>query len=148
MSRHLICIKLVCTAGLIGLLTVVPGARTGSAQTVSDMVRSLNNVLNPGDAQRLEDQARRNHRPQEERYWRDYRAVLESPDQYRRDYPDKERGDYRSRATTVIGATKAIKAIATTGATIATNEIIATINARNRNRQPDQASRLPFQTGR
>jgi len=61
------------------------------------MVRTLNNVLNPGDAQRLEDQARRNHRPQEERYWRDYRAGLESPDRYRRDYPDNERGDYRSR---------------------------------------------------
>src|SRR5215471_10901475 len=95
MSRHLTCVKLVCTAGLVGLLAVVPGARTGSAQTVSDMVRTLNNVLNPGDAQRLEDQARRNHRPQEERYWRDYRAGLESPDRSRRDYPDKERGDYR-----------------------------------------------------
>ena len=97
MSRHLTCIKLVCTAGLVGLLAVVPGARTGSAQTVSDMVRTLNNVLNTGDAQRLEDQARRNGRSQEERYWRDYRAGLESPDRYRRDYPDKERGDYRSR---------------------------------------------------
>ena len=97
MSRHLACIKLVCTAGLVELLAVVPGAPTGSAQTASDMVRTLNNVLNPGDAQRLEDQARRNHRPQEERYWRDYRAGLESPDRYRRDNPDTQRGDYRSR---------------------------------------------------
>jgi hypothetical protein len=60
------------------------------------MVRTLNNVMNPGDAQRLEDQARRNGRSQEERYWRDYRAGLESPDRYRRDY-DRDRGDYRSR---------------------------------------------------
>jgi hypothetical protein len=62
------------------------------------MVRTLNNVLNPGDAQRLEDQARRNGRPQEEHYWRDYRAGLDSPDRYRRDYgPDNRgRGDYRS----------------------------------------------------
>jgi len=61
------------------------------------MVRTLNNVLNPGDAQRFEDQARRNGRPQEERYWRDYRAGLDSPDRYRRDYgPDNRgRGGYR-----------------------------------------------------
>ncbi|MBV8845203.1 MAG: hypothetical protein JO307_20545 [Bryobacterales bacterium] len=61
------------------------------------MVRTLNNVLNPSDAQRLEDQARRNGRPQEERYWRDYRAGLDSPDRNRRDYgPDyRGRGDYR-----------------------------------------------------
>ena len=59
------------------------------------MVRTLNNVLNPSDAQRLEDQARRNGRPQEERYWRDYRAGLDAPDRNRR--PDyRERGDYRN----------------------------------------------------
>jgi len=54
-------------------------------------------VMNPSDAQRLEDQARRNGRSQEERYWRDYRAGLESPDRDRRDYRDRDRGDYRSR---------------------------------------------------
>ena len=95
--RHLTCMKLVCTAGLVGLLAVVPGARTGSAQSMNDMVRSLNNVLNPGDAQRLEDQARRNGRPQEERYWRDYQAGLGSPDRDYRDYRDRDRGDYSSR---------------------------------------------------
>ena len=97
MSRHSTSMKLLCTAGLVGLLAAVPGARTGSAQSVNDMVRTLNNVLNPGDAQRLEDQARRNGRPQEERYWRDYRAGLDSPDRSRRDYgPDyRGRGDYR-----------------------------------------------------
>ena len=97
MSRHLTCIKLVCSAGLVGLLAVVPGVRTGSAQSVNDMVRTLNNALNPGDAQRLEDQARRNGRSQEERYWRDYRAGLESPNRYGRDYRDRDSGDYRSR---------------------------------------------------
>jgi hypothetical protein len=75
MSRHSTSMKLLCTAGLVGLLAAVPGARTGSAQGVNDLVRTLNNILNPGDAQRLEDQARRNGRPQEERYWRDYRRV-------------------------------------------------------------------------
>jgi hypothetical protein len=96
MSRHS-CMRLRRTTGLVGLLAVVPCARTGSAQSMNDMVRTLNNVMNPGDAQRLEDQARRNGRSQEERYWRDYRAGLESPDRDRRDYRDRDRGDYRSR---------------------------------------------------
>ncbi len=103
MSRRSTSMKLLCTAGLVGLLAAVPGARTGSAQGMNDMVRTLNNVLNPGDAQRLEDQARRNSRPQEERYWRDYRAGLDSPDRNRRDYgrsgdrPEyRDRGDYRN----------------------------------------------------
>ena len=85
--------RLLCTTGLVGLLAVVPGVRTGSAQSVNDMARTLNNILNPGDAQRLEDQASRNGRPQEERYWRDYRAGLESPDRYRRDYGNRDYGD-------------------------------------------------------
>jgi hypothetical protein len=96
MSRHS-CMRLLRTTGLVGLLAVVPGVRTGSAQSMNDMVRTLNSVMNPGDAQRLEDQARRNRRPQEERYWRDYRAGLESPDPDRHDYRDRDRGDYRSR---------------------------------------------------
>jgi hypothetical protein len=85
------------------VLAAVPGFRPGSAQGVNDMVRTLNNVLNPGDAQRLEDQARRNGRLPEERYWRDYRAGLDAPDRNRRDYRRdgdrsgyRERGDYRN----------------------------------------------------
>jgi hypothetical protein len=51
-------------------------------------------VINPGDAQRYEDQARRNNRPDEERYWRDYRTGLENHGQTgdtgsRRDYGDR-----------------------------------------------------------
>jgi hypothetical protein len=90
MSRNSTCMRLLCTTGLVVLLAAVPGARPGSAQGVNDMVRTLNNVLNPSDAQRLEDQARRNARPQEERYWHDYRAGLESPDR------NRGRGDYRN----------------------------------------------------
>jgi len=65
-----------------------------SAQGVGDIVRGLNAVINPGDAQRLEDQARRNNQPAEERYWRDYRTGLEAPDRSRdtgarRDYGDR-----------------------------------------------------------
>jgi hypothetical protein len=78
---------------------LAPGARAGSAQSMNDMVRTLNNIVNPSDAQRLEDQARRTRRPREERYWHDYRAGLDSPDRNRRDYgPDyRGRGDYRSQ---------------------------------------------------
>src|SRR5437868_1547423 len=97
MPRHSTCVRLFSTAGLVGLLAAVPVARTGSAQSMNDMVRTLNNIVNPGDAQRLEDQARRNGRSQEERYWRDYRAGLDSPDRYRRDQPDRDRADYRGR---------------------------------------------------
>ena len=81
-------LRLFCTAGVVGLLAAVSGAGAGSAQSVNDMVRTLNNVLNPDDARRLEDQARRNGRLQEERYWHDYRAGLGPPDRYRRDYHD------------------------------------------------------------
>src|SRR5712671_2747691 len=98
MSRYATPMRLLCTTGLVGLLAMAPGARTGSAQSVNDMVRTLNNVVNPGDARRLEDQARRNDRPQEERYWRDYRAGLTSPDRNRRDYGrDGDRPGYRQQ---------------------------------------------------
>src|SRR5690349_21006504 len=65
-----------------------------SAQGVGDIVRGLNAVINPGDAQRLEDRARRNKQPADERYWRDYRTGLETPDRSRdtsarRDYGDR-----------------------------------------------------------
>jgi hypothetical protein len=50
------------------LLAAVPEAHTVSAQSMNDMVRTLKDALTPGDAQRLEDQARRKRRPQEERY--------------------------------------------------------------------------------
>ena len=97
MSRHSISIKLLGSVGMVALLAMAPGARTASAQGVNDMVRTLNNIVNPGDAQRLEDQARRKGRYQEERYWHDYRAGLDSPYRGNRDYgPDyRGRGDYR-----------------------------------------------------
>ena len=88
MSQHSTCIRLLCTAGLVGLVATVPNAHKASAQNLNDAVRKLNNIVNPGDAQRMEDQARRNGRYQEERYWHDYRAGLESPSRYRHDYRD------------------------------------------------------------
>jgi hypothetical protein len=73
----------------------VLSSQSSSAQGVSDIVRGLNAVINPGDAQRLEDQARRNNQPAEERYWRDYRSGLETPDRSRDTAPRRDYGDRR-----------------------------------------------------
>ena len=98
MSRYSICAKLLCAAGVAGLVTAVPGVHMGYAQNLNDMVRTLNSVINPGDAKRFEDQARRNGRPQEEHYWRDYRAGLDSPDRNRRDSGrEGDRSNYRGQ---------------------------------------------------
>jgi len=85
--------------GVVGVLFTQPAF----AQGVGDIVRGLNAIMNPSDAQRLEDQARRNNPPAEERYWRDYRTGLESHDRTgdtgpRRDYGDRrfDPGDPRT----------------------------------------------------
>src|SRR5216684_1158003 len=85
--------RVLYTASVAGLMSALT-AHPPSAQGVGDIVRGLNAVINPGDAQRLEDQARRNNQPAEERYWRDYRTGLEAPDRsrdtgVRRDYGDR-----------------------------------------------------------
>ena len=85
--------RVLYTASVAGLMSALT-AHPPSAQGVGDIVRGLNAVINPGDARRLEDQARRNNRPAEERYWRDYRTGLETPDRSRdtgarRDYGDR-----------------------------------------------------------
>src|SRR5712671_7192673 len=74
--------RVLYTASVAGLMSALT-AHPPSAQGVGDIARGLNAVINPGDAQRLEDQARRNNRPAEERYWRDYRTGLETPDRSR-----------------------------------------------------------------
>jgi len=129
MSRYSTFMRLPCIAGLVGLLAAVSGAGTASAQSVNDMVRTLNNVLNPGDAQRLEDQARRSGRPQEERYLRDYRAGLESPGRYPREYRDQDPRDYTGRYDYRDRRGDPFQARAATSVTMATNEITATIRA-------------------
>ena len=85
-------------AGLMSALTAHPSALTAhpaSAQGVGDIVGGLNAVINPGDPQRLEDQARRNNRPAEERYWWDYRTGLETPDRSRDTGARRDHGDRR-----------------------------------------------------
>lgn len=78
MTNSSIYLRLLFTAGVVGLVSAL-GTHPLSAQGVGDIVRGLNAVINPGDAQRLEDQARRNNRPAEERYWRDYRTGSKPP---------------------------------------------------------------------
>ena len=68
--------SLCCVIGAAGL--VAAGfVSPASADDLNSVVRNLNAVLNPGDAQRLEEQARRNRRADEERYWHNYRVGLE-----------------------------------------------------------------------
>jgi hypothetical protein len=69
--------RLYCLAGLAGLAAIASAPQPGSAQELNQIVRTLNAVLNPHDAQRLEERARREGRADEEHYWRDYRAGLE-----------------------------------------------------------------------
>jgi hypothetical protein len=79
----------LCTAGMIGFLAIVAGVGSVHAQNLNDVVRGLNNVVNPNDARRLEDQAYQSGRSDEQRYWHDYGAGLSSSNRYRRDYaPD------------------------------------------------------------
>jgi len=42
-------------------MTAIPVAHPASAQGINDIVRNLNNTMNPRDAQRREDQGRREH---------------------------------------------------------------------------------------
>jgi hypothetical protein len=66
----------VCLVGAVGTVAIAVGSPT-SAEDLKSVVRTLNAIVNPEDAWRLEDQARGHDRPNEERYWRNYGAGLE-----------------------------------------------------------------------
>ena len=85
----------LCTAGMIGFLAIVAGVGSVHAQNLNDVVRGLNNVVNPNDARRLEDQAYQNGRSAEQRYWHDYGAGLASSNRNRRDYGPDPRDQQR-----------------------------------------------------
>jgi hypothetical protein len=61
----------------VGCVVAAGLASPASADDLNSTVRTLNAILNPGDAQRLEEQAHRQGRPDEERYWHSYGAGLE-----------------------------------------------------------------------
>jgi Ni/Co efflux regulator RcnB len=59
MARLSMRTRLLCAAGAVGLMTAIPVAHPASAQGLNDIVRNLNNTMNPNGAQPREDQARR-----------------------------------------------------------------------------------------
>lgn len=80
-------------AAVAGLIALGQAPQPASAQELNRIVRTLDAVLNPQDAQRLEERARHEGRGDEERYWRDYRAGLEHrpPGREERRYGEGER---------------------------------------------------------
>jgi hypothetical protein len=65
-------------ASLIGVAAVAVSCGSPvSAENLKSAVRTLNAIVNPEDAWRLEDQARRYRRPADEQYWHSYGAGLE-----------------------------------------------------------------------
>ena len=68
--------SLFCFVGIVGLAAVGCGS-PASADDLKSVVRTLNAILNPEDAWRLEDQSRRYGHPVEGRYWHQYGAGLE-----------------------------------------------------------------------
>jgi hypothetical protein len=67
---------MVSLVGAAALVTSSFGA-PASAQDAKSVIRTLNAILNPEDAWRLEDQARRYEHHDETRYWHDYAAGLQ-----------------------------------------------------------------------
>ncbi|HEX3538485.1 MAG TPA: hypothetical protein VHU15_17130 [Stellaceae bacterium] len=92
--------RLCFVAGLAGLIAVVAVPQPAAAQDVNRVVRTLDRILNPEDARRNEERARREHRVEEERYWRDYRTGLESEhhDRGERRYGSEEARRYQDEA--------------------------------------------------
>ena len=60
--------------GFIGAAVLFIGgfAPPAASENVKSVVRTLNAIINPEDAWRLEDQARRYHQQEETRYWHGY----------------------------------------------------------------------------
>ena len=84
---------LTCVIGAVGLAILGFGP-PAAAENLKSVVGALNAIVNPEDAWRLEDQARRYRRQADERYWRNYGEGLE---QQRRERggPEPQRGDER-----------------------------------------------------
>jgi Ni/Co efflux regulator RcnB len=94
--------SLLCAAGAVVLMTGIPVAHPASAQGINDIVRNLNNTMNPNDAHRREDQARREHqvrrrdgRSEEGQYRHGDRPTSESREHNRN---GGDRGDYGDRS--------------------------------------------------
>ena len=66
----------ICLLGMVSPVAIA-GVSPASAESLKSVVRTLNAIINPEDAWRLEDQARHHDRSSEARYWHDYGAGLE-----------------------------------------------------------------------
>ena len=69
--------SLACALGAASLAATGWLQPVAAADNLNSVIRTMNAVLNPDDARRYEDQARREGRPEEERYWHNYSAGLE-----------------------------------------------------------------------
>ena len=67
---------LTCLTGAVALAIAGFGP-PAAAQSLKSVVGTLNAIVNPEDAWRLEDQARRYRRRDDERYWRNYGEGLD-----------------------------------------------------------------------
>jgi len=66
----------ICLLGMVSPVAIAVMS-PASAESLKSVVRTLNAIINPEDAWRLEDQARHHDRSSEARYWHDYGAGLE-----------------------------------------------------------------------
>jgi hypothetical protein len=89
----------VCLIGAVSAVAIAVGY-PASADSLKSVVRTLNAIVNPEDAWRLEDQARRYHRTNEERYWRNYGAGLEQQRRERGE-PVPPRGEWHGYSTPI-----------------------------------------------
>ena len=85
---------LTCLIGAVGLAIVGFGP-PAAAQSLKSVVGTLNAIVNPEDAWRLEDQARRYRRQDDARYWRNYGEGLEQQQRRERGGPELRHGDQR-----------------------------------------------------
>jgi hypothetical protein len=78
------------TLAMIGFAGLVTAAAMPSvhAQTLG---RILHAITEPDEAHRYEEQAHRNHRPDEERYWQRYAAGLHEQRAHREGRAEEER---------------------------------------------------------
>lgn len=65
------------------------------AENLKSVVRTLNPIVDPEDAWRLEDQARRYHQRNEEQYWHGYARGLQEQRQERGERVPEYHGWYR-----------------------------------------------------
>lgn len=80
--------------GLAGLMAVALAPQAPAEDLEKAIVGA---ILHPEDAQRFEERAHRNRRPDEERYWHDYRVGLQRQGRHEDDRHEDDRRDPERR---------------------------------------------------